>query len=79
MAPGVTIAKRNRVNKNTGTITEERLVRVTYMEILKDGTKRQKMQTFSFGTEKSRYTLEGAVKKAIAVRKQAERKYSSAQ
>ncbi len=79
VAPGVTIVKRNRVNKNTGTITEERLVRVTYMEILKDGTKRQKMQTFSFGTEKSRYTLEEAVKKAIAVRKKAERKYSSAQ
>lgn len=79
VAPGVTIFQRQRVNKKAGTSSIEKLVRVTYMELMKDGAKRQRMKTFSYGTEKSRYSLDEAVKKALAIRKKAELNYSSAQ
>ncbi|MBJ7265438.1 hypothetical protein [Idiomarina abyssalis] len=46
------------------------------MELSKDGKKRQRMRTFSFGTEKSQYTLEEAIKAGIKLRKEKERIYT---
>lgn len=77
IAPGVTISRRERKLKGKPTGTYENLVRVTYMELNSNGKKRQRMKTFSFGTSKSRYTMEEAVKKGIALRKRAEKSYGS--
>lgn len=77
IAPGVTISRRERKLKGKPTGTYENLVRVTYMELSSDGKKRQRIRTFSFGTPKSKYTMEEAIKEGIAVRKSAENNYGS--
>jgi|GEM_PF-2745470 len=79
LAPGVTISRRERKKDGKPTGTYEKLVRVTYMELRQDGKKRQRIRTFSFGTEKSLYTLEEAIKEGIKLRKEKERIYTGLQ
>lgn len=77
VAPGVTIVRRERTLKGKPTGTYESLVRVTYMELSNDGSKRQRIRTFSFGTPKSKYTMEEAIEKGVALRKRVEQNYGS--
>lgn len=77
VAPGVTISRRERKLNGKPTGTYESLVRVTYIELSHDGKKRQRMRSFSFGTEKSKYTMTEAIEKGLALRQHAEKRYSN--